>query len=169
MESLSLSLSLSQSPPLPPSYSFLLSPSPISPSHWHTQSHSPVQVVDGITPVILNMPTETRKAHPHIRPWHFHPRNICINIAEHRSSKVGHIVQVPSRLGIAFLLRGLCLVPLWKTTTNLTGQQVGPILYHNLKVSKVAQFPSKNMAGSCTCTCICIFYSRGSKGCTGKC
>lgn len=59
-----------------------------------------MKVVDGIAPVILNVPAERREAHPHIKPGHLHARNISIDVSKDRLFQYGHIVEVPARKGI---------------------------------------------------------------------
>lgn len=61
---------------------------------WHTVSalksflnkcieHAvPVQVVDGVAPVIFNVPAESWEHHAHVEPWHLHPRDVSINMAQ---------------------------------------------------------------------------------------
>lgn len=40
--------------------------------YMFTDPGSPVQKIDGVTPVVLNMPAEGREAHAHIEPGHLH-------------------------------------------------------------------------------------------------
>lgn len=41
-----------------------------------------MQIVNGIAPVVLNVPAETGEAHAHVAPGHFHPRDVSINVAQ---------------------------------------------------------------------------------------
>lgn len=58
--------------------------------------HSPVEVVNGATPVILNMPTKGWEDHAHIQPGHLHARDICIDVAQYRLFQHWHHIQVPT-------------------------------------------------------------------------
>ena len=40
---------------------------------------APVQVVDRIAPVVLVVPTESREAHAHVHPGHFHARYVGVD------------------------------------------------------------------------------------------
>jgi len=40
----------------------------------------PMEVVDGIGPVVFIVPAEGGKAHAHVHPWHFHARDIGLNV-----------------------------------------------------------------------------------------
>ena len=55
-----------------------------------------MQVVNGVTPVVLNVPTETGEAHAHIAPGHLHARNVSVDVAQHGLFQAGKVVQVPS-------------------------------------------------------------------------
>lgn len=59
-----------------------------------------MKVVDGIAPVILNVPAERGKAHSHIKPRNLHSRNISIDVSKDRLFQYGHIVEIPARKGI---------------------------------------------------------------------
>lgn len=69
------------------------------------QSHvgpriSPVQEVDGVTPVVLDVPAERGETHAHIKPGYLHARDIHIDVGEHGLLQHRHVVQVPARVGI---------------------------------------------------------------------
>jgi len=59
-----------------------------------------VQVVDGVAPVILNVPAESREHHADIKPRHLHPRDVSINVAQERLLQHGHHIQVPAAAGV---------------------------------------------------------------------
>lgn len=42
-----------------------------------------MQVVDGVAPVVLNVPAERREAHAHIEPWQGHAADICGDVGKH--------------------------------------------------------------------------------------
>ena len=65
--------------------------------------HSPVEVVNGVTPVILNMPTKGREDHAHIEPGHLHARDICIDVAQYRLFQHWHHIQVPTTRSILLI------------------------------------------------------------------
>lgn len=95
-------------------------------------THLPMEIVDGVAPVILNMPAEAREAHAHISPGHLHPRYISVHVTQHRPLGIGKVVQVPAGVGIVLLLRGGRLLLHGEATAYLTGQQVSSILHHYL-------------------------------------
>lgn len=66
----------------------------------HTGQPIPVQVVDGIAPVVLNMPAKGGEAHPHVQPGHLHARDVCIDVSKDWLLQDGHVVQVPTRESI---------------------------------------------------------------------
>lgn len=59
-----------------------------------------MQVVNGVTPVILNMPAKGWEDHAHIEPGYLHARYICIDVAQYRLLQYRHHVQVPTTLSI---------------------------------------------------------------------
>lgn len=73
---------------------------------WHLSSNYvdrhpvPVQVIDGVAPVILNMPAESWKHHSYIKPGDLHPRDVSINVAKEGLLQQRHHVQVPATAGI---------------------------------------------------------------------
>ena len=83
--------------------------------------------------MVLNVPAEAGEAHPHISPGHLHARDISVHIAEHRAPGIGQVVEVPAGGGIVLILRGQSLLLLGEATAHLAGQQVSPILNHNLR------------------------------------
>ena len=60
----------------------------------------PVQVIDRVAPVILNMPAEGRKHHSHIKPGNLHARDVSINVAKKGLLQQRHHIQVPATAGI---------------------------------------------------------------------
>lgn len=56
-----------------------------------------MQIVNGIAPVVLNVPAETGEAHAHVAPGHFHPRDVSINVAQDRLLQHRQVIQVPTR------------------------------------------------------------------------
>lgn len=69
---------------------------------------SPMEVVNGVTPVILNMPAKGWEDHAHIEPGHLHAGNICIDVAQYGLLQHWHHIQVPTTGGI--LLSGWVFV-----------------------------------------------------------
>lgn len=57
---------------------------------------SPVQEVDGVAPVVLNVPAEGGETHPHIEPGHLHTRDVYVDVGEHGLLQHGHVIQIPS-------------------------------------------------------------------------
>lgn len=49
---------------------------------------SPVQVVDGVAPVVFNVPAETGEAHAHIQPWNLWERHTQTIASTHVESRV---------------------------------------------------------------------------------
>ena len=56
-----------------------------------------MQVVDGIAPVILNVPAKGGEAHPHIEPRHLHARDVHVDMRQNRLLEHRHVIQVPTR------------------------------------------------------------------------
>lgn len=82
---------------------------PASPGPW--VPNSPVEVVNGITPVILNVPAKGWEDHAYIEPGHLHARDVCIDVAQYGLLQHWHHVQVPATgsvllSGEAFVGRG---------------------------------------------------------------
>lgn len=79
---------------------------PCYPTTWHLSSDYvdkhpvPVQVIDGVAPVVLNMPAEGRKHHSHIKPGDLHPRDVSIDVAKEGLLQQRHHIQVPATAGI---------------------------------------------------------------------
>lgn len=64
---------------------------------YSTGEHSvPVEVVDGVAPVVLNVPAERGEDHPHVEPGDLHPRDVSVDVAQQRLLQHGHHVQVPA-------------------------------------------------------------------------
>ena len=57
---------------------------------------SPVQEVDGVAPVVLNVPAERGETHAHIKPGYLHARDVHIDVGEHRLLQHWHVVEVPA-------------------------------------------------------------------------
>ena len=59
----------------------------------HTyQLNLPVEEVNRVAPMVLNMPTKTRKAHAHIYPGHFHSGYVGIDVAKDRPTGSGQVI-----------------------------------------------------------------------------
>lgn len=54
-----------------------------------------MQEIDGVTPVVLNVPAEGGKTHSHIEPRYLHARYVYINVGKHRLLQHWHVVEVP--------------------------------------------------------------------------
>lgn len=61
---------------------------------------SPVQEVDGVTPVVLDVPAERGEAHAHVEPGHLHAGDVHVDVGEHGLLQDRHVVQVPARAGV---------------------------------------------------------------------
>lgn len=55
-----------------------------------------MQEVDGVAPVVLDVPAEGGETHAHIEPGHLHTRDVHIDVSEHRLLQHRHVVQVPA-------------------------------------------------------------------------
>ena len=55
----------------------------------------PVQEVDGVAPVVLDVPAEGGEAHAHIEPGHLHARDIHVYVGKDRLLQDWHVIQVP--------------------------------------------------------------------------
>lgn len=65
----------------------------------------PVQVVDGVAPVILDVPAEGGKAHAHIKPRQRHPTDVSRYVSQHRRVHHCQVVEVPATFEV-FLPEG---------------------------------------------------------------
>lgn len=61
---------------------------------------SPVEEVDGVTPVVLNVPAEWGETHAYIEPGHLHARDVHIDVGEDWLLQHWHVIQVPAGVGI---------------------------------------------------------------------
>ena len=87
-----------------------------------TLSSIPMEVVDGVAPMVFNVPTEAGETHAHVRPGNLHAGNISIHIAEDGALDIGEVVQVPAGFDILVLLGSRSLGSLRKAASHLTGQ-----------------------------------------------
>ena len=55
-----------------------------------------MQVVDGVAPVILNVPAEGGEAHADIKPWQRHPTDVSCHMSQYRRVHHRQIVEVPA-------------------------------------------------------------------------
>lgn len=55
-----------------------------------------MQIVDGIAPMVLNVPAEGGEAHAHIKPWELHPTDVRCDMSQHRCIQNWHVVEVPA-------------------------------------------------------------------------
>lgn len=60
----------------------------------------PVQVVDGVAPVILDVPAEGGETHADIKPRQRHPANVSRHVGQHGGIHHGQVVQVPAALEV---------------------------------------------------------------------
>ncbi len=60
----------------------------------------PVQVVDGVTPVILDVPAEGREAHADIKPRQRHSTDVSCHMSQYRGVHHRQVVQVPATLEV---------------------------------------------------------------------
>lgn len=65
--------------------------------------HSPVEVVNGVTPVITQYANKGWEDHAHIQPGHLHARDICIDVAQYRLFQHWHHIQVPTTRSILLI------------------------------------------------------------------
>ncbi len=56
-----------------------------------------MQVVDGVAPVVLDVPAEGREAHAHVEPGQLHAADVPADVRQHRLLQHRHVVQVPAR------------------------------------------------------------------------
>ena len=56
----------------------------------------PVQVVDGVAPVVLVVPAEGGEAHAHVHPGHLHAGDVGLDVRQDRVVQHGDVVQVPA-------------------------------------------------------------------------
>jgi len=56
----------------------------------------PVQVVDGVAPVILNVPAKGGEAHANIKPRKCHPTDVSCYMSQNRWVHHGQVVEVPA-------------------------------------------------------------------------
>lgn len=55
-----------------------------------------MQVVDGVAPVILNVPAEGGEAHADIKPRQRHPTDVSCYVSQNRRVHHRQVVQVPA-------------------------------------------------------------------------
>lgn len=55
----------------------------------------PMQVVNGVAPMVLDMPAERGEAHAHIQPGQGHATYISRHMRQHRWSHHCHVIQIP--------------------------------------------------------------------------
>lgn len=60
--------------------------------HWVYSSNSPMQIVNGIAPVVFYMPTKWGEAHSYVQPGQFHPTDVCSDVSKHRLLHHRHVV-----------------------------------------------------------------------------
>lgn len=60
----------------------------------------PVKVVNGVAPVVFNVPAEGWEAHAHIQPGQLHSADVGCNVSEHGAVPDGHVVQVPAAVQV---------------------------------------------------------------------
>ena len=66
---------------------------------------SPVHVIDGVAPMILDVPTKGGEAHADVAPGHLHPADVAANVAQDRSLQHRKDVEIPSRIRVFFVFR----------------------------------------------------------------
>ena len=55
-----------------------------------------MQEVDGVAPVVLDVPAEGGEAHAHVQPGQLHAADVGRDVGQHRGVQHGHVVQVPA-------------------------------------------------------------------------
>ena len=72
-----------------------------------------MQVVNGVAPVILNVPAESWEHHTDVKPGHLHPRDVSIDVTQQGLLQHGHHVQVPATAGVFLNDRGKLTTQHW--------------------------------------------------------
>lgn len=54
-----------------------------------------MKVVDGVAPVVLDVPTEGGEAHAHVKPRQGHAADVRRHVGEDGRIHHGHVVEVP--------------------------------------------------------------------------
>lgn len=67
-----------------------------SPEWRRTFIDLPMKEVDGVTPVVLDVPAEGGETHSHIEPGHLHAGYVHVDVGQHRLLQDRHVVQVPA-------------------------------------------------------------------------
>ena len=65
----------------------------------------PVQVVDGVAPVVLDVPAEGGEAHAHVEPGQRHAADVGGDMSQHRRVHHRHVVEVPATLEVFLTAR----------------------------------------------------------------
>lgn len=60
----------------------------------------PVQVVDRVAPVVLDVPAERREAHAHVQPGELHAAYVSGDVSKNRLFHHWHVVQVPAAVQV---------------------------------------------------------------------
>lgn len=61
---------------------------------------SPVQEINRVTPVVLDVPAERGKTHPHVEPGYLHAWYVHVDVSEDGLLQNRQVVQVPARVGV---------------------------------------------------------------------
>lgn len=59
-----------------------------------------MQVVDGVAPMILNVPAEGGEAHANIKPGQRHPTDVSRYMSQYRRFHHRQVVEVPATLKV---------------------------------------------------------------------
>ena len=55
----------------------------------------PVEVVDGVGPVVLDVPGEGSEAHADVAPRHLHAADVHADVLQHRGAQHRQVVEIP--------------------------------------------------------------------------
>lgn len=59
-----------------------------------------MQVVNGVAPVVLDMPTERGEAHAHIQPGQGHATYISCHVGQHGWRHHRHVIKIPTTVQV---------------------------------------------------------------------
>lgn len=70
-----------------------------------------MQVVDGVAPVVLDVPAEGGEAHAHVQPGQFHAADVGSDVREDGLLHHRHVVQIPAAVEIFLKARSRTRCP----------------------------------------------------------
>lgn len=65
-----------------------------------------MQVVDGVAPVVFDVPTEGGEAHAHVQPGQLHAADVGSDVGEDGLLHHRHVVQIPAAVQVLLRARG---------------------------------------------------------------